>query len=102
MTLSRETGLFLGRYRNQLSIFEEVLTIALGGAGITRIVYGANITFTRFRRYAPFLLERGLLVQEVNPGGTIYKTTEKGRIFLACMGKVRELLAVAPRKVASP
>ena len=85
-----------------MSIFEEILTVAVEGAATTRIVYGANITFTRFHKYAPFLVERGLLVQEDNPRGTIYKTTEKGRMFLTCMRKVRELLAVPPRKAASP
>ena len=102
MTSSRETEVSLGRYRNWLSIFEEILTIALEGATTTHIVYRANITFTRFHRYASFLLERGLLVQEDGPGGTIYKTTEKGRNFLACMRKVRELLAVPPHRAASP
>jgi len=90
------------KYRGWLRVVEEVLTLALKGANTSRIVYGANITFTRFQRYAPFLLERGLLIQEDSPRGTIYKTTEKGRNFLTCMRKVREFLVVPPRKTASP
>ena len=51
----------LRKYRDSLGVVEEILTIALEGATTSRIVYGANTTFIRFRRYASFLLERGLL-----------------------------------------
>ena len=83
--------------RSWLKICEEILIIALEGAGITRIVYGANITFTRFKKYSAFLVERQLLTMEDVPKRSVYyRTTEEGKAFLKLMKEVRGFVEGPP------
>jgi predicted transcriptional regulator len=74
--------------RGKLEIVIDILTVALGGAGKTEIVYKANLNFARIDRYIPFLKERGLLENS----GSVYKTTEKGEELLRGYTKMKELL----------
>jgi predicted transcriptional regulator len=54
----------------------DVLEVCLGGVNKTRIVYGANLNFTRLNRYLRVLLGLGLLVKEVRADGSVfYRTT---------------------------
>ena len=87
---------FLKR-RSWLKICEEILTIALEGAGTTRIVYGVNISFPRFKKYSAFLVERQLLTLEDMPKRSVYyRTTEEGKVFLKLMKKVRGFVEGPP------
>ena len=74
--------------RGKIEIVIDILSVALGGARKTEIVYKANLNFKRIERYLPFLEERGLM----ESSGPIYKTTEKGKEFLRGYEKMEELL----------
>ena len=73
----------MGSRRDQLEVIADILRAALKGASKTRIMYRANLNFSRVNRYLAELLEMGLVSLEKAPGGgTIYRTTEDGKTFL--------------------
>jgi len=59
----------------------------------TRIMYQANLNFTRFNKYFNDSLSRGFIVKaDDNNGGSSYVITERGKIFLAALKKSQDLL----------
>lgn len=74
--------------RGRVEIMVDILSVAIGGARKTEIVYKANLNFARLERYIPFLEERGLMANS----GSVYKTTKKGEEFLSGYEKMAELL----------
>ncbi len=67
------------RYRNRLDIIADILGVARGGARKTRIMYGANLSYTLLTRYLKDVVTMGLVRRE---DGSIFKLTEKGSAFL--------------------
>lgn len=82
------------KHRSRLEVIEKTLTIALNGANATRIVYGANLDFKRFKTLSYYLIEKGLLTVEQDSGAyrKIYKTSQRGKDLLRLLRKVRELV----------
>lgn len=80
--------------RSELAIMRDVLDVCMKGANKTRIVYSANLNFTRLNRYLRMLLSLGFLAKETAAdGGVYYKTTPAGVYFVegyANMGKMHE------------
>ena len=89
-----ELSLFSER-RCSLEVIRDILTVALDGASTTRIVYRANLTFPRFKKYSACLVAKGLLTfdgdADTNCEG-IYKTPERGKRLLQLLDEVRELI----------
>ena len=74
--------------RNDIDICADVLRIARGGAGKTRIVYAANLNFKIVKRYLLRLMEHGLLVSSDG----IYSTTVIGLTFLEVYCRLNSML----------
>jgi predicted transcriptional regulator len=70
--------------RSQVQIMYVILRVCLGGAVCkTKIVYDANLNFSRLKRYLVLLLNMGYLVEENNPSKkVVYRTTKAGRLFI--------------------
>ena len=89
-----DLSLFSDR-RCSLEVIRDILTVALDSANCTRIVYKANLTFPRFKRYSACLVAKGLLTFD---GGSstncrgIYKTTEKGEKLLQLLAEISKLV----------
>ena len=75
------------RYRNRLDIIADVLEVAKGGARKTKIMYGANLSYTLLTRYLKDVIDMGLVRGE---DGSIFKLTEKGSDFLQEFNGYRE------------
>jgi predicted transcriptional regulator len=75
------------RYRNRLDIIADVLEVAKSGARKTKIMYGANLSYTLLTRYLKDVLDLGLVKGE---DGNIFKLTEKGSDFLQEFNGYRE------------
>jgi len=73
-----------------LEIVADILTVALNGANKTRIVYRANLNFTRFHKYFSELLDKGLIVR-ADEGE--YRTTDKGRRFLKIISNAEAIIS---------
>ena len=70
-------------YKNKRSEFEIIHSILYGASeGIkkTPLMYKSNLCPTHFVGYIDFLIEKDLIIIENhNPSGNIYYTTEKGK-----------------------
>lgn len=69
--------------RREVEIMRDVLEVCLRGASKTKIVYKANLNFTRLNKYLGMLLSLGFVAEDDDPAGSVvYKTTEAGVSFL--------------------
>ena len=72
--------------RGRLEICRDILNVARDGAGITAIVYGANLNFPIANKNIIEMETNGLITVEVLPQGggrhKLYMTTEKGLAFI--------------------
>lgn len=86
----------LGKRRNGYEVVRDILAIALNGSSATQIVYGANLTFPRFKKHSIFLVSKGLLAadhsQDCLRRYKVYKTTEKGKRLLRILSQASELV----------
>lgn len=57
-------------------------------------MYRANLNFCRFNRYFSKLMDEGLIVATENPGGIVYKTTDKGRELLKLLKNACEIASL--------
>jgi predicted transcriptional regulator len=82
--------------RNILGITAQILEICTGGAGRTRVLYGANMSYQQLNRYMKLLQERKLVRYRATDRQ--YMTTRQGLDFLA---NYRELLDASKRYSAN-
>ncbi len=74
----------------------DVLEICLKGASKTKIVYSANLNFSRLWRYLGILSSLGFVVVEYGRDGSlVYRTTKAGIDFLNRCSKMRKIWKVA-------
>ena len=88
--------------RGEIEIMRDVLVACLRGASKTRIVYGANLNFSRLERYLRLLLGLGFVVVEDNPAGSVvYRTTRAGLDFLNGCLRMQKILRNVPVELRS-
>jgi predicted transcriptional regulator len=63
-----------------MEIYIDILkAVAEGKKKPTHIMYRANLSWTRLRRYIDFLISQDLLQEKVNEGSSIFLLTLKGK-----------------------
>ncbi len=70
--------------RSRIDIIIDVLEVAVMGVNKTAVVYKTNLNFKLADKYLGLLQKQGFVENSVKK----YKTTEKGKLFLA---KAKEL-----------
>jgi len=78
--------------RGKIEIMADVLALSTAGIKKTHIMYRANLSYEQILHYLNRLLGKGLIAQNVSDGALVYRTTEKGREFLACYSRMSELI----------
>jgi predicted transcriptional regulator len=78
--------------RGKIEIMADVLALSTAGIKKTHIMYRANLSYEQITHYLNQLLGKGLLAQDVSDGSHMYRTTEKGREFLACYSRMTDLI----------
>ena len=77
--------------RSELEIIGKILTLSADGAKPTEILYNGYLSYTQFKKYLPFLLERDIIAEKniVSDNGRakIYMITAKGKEFLKDINK---------------
>ena len=77
--------------RSKLEIIGKILTLSADGAKPTEILYKGYLSYTQFKKYLPFLLERDIIsenkISNSNGNSKIYKITQKGKEFLKDINK---------------
>lgn len=71
----------------------DMLKIGENGAGKTKLMYSANMSYAQIQKYLGFLVSHGIIdkVEVGNPSVT-YHVTEKGRSLLKSIDTVLEVL----------
>ncbi|HXS59496.1 MAG TPA: winged helix-turn-helix domain-containing protein [Candidatus Sulfopaludibacter sp.] len=80
------------KYRSRTEIVAMILEAANGGSTKTKIMYKAFLSYNQLREYLSMLIENNLL--EYLEGSPVYKTTEKGLMFLQKNNEIEGLLNV--------
>lgn len=71
----------------------DVLDVALNDAKVTHLMYKANLSYSTLRKYLSIALDKGLIVKVHNSDGDgVYRTTKKGREFLAKLKHINDCL----------
>jgi len=73
--------------RGRLEIARDILKVARGGAGITAIVYGANLNFPIAKKHIQEMEGAGLITVRVLPGSgnKLFTTTGWGHEFMSSL-----------------
>lgn len=82
------------KYRSRTEIVAMILEAANGGATKTKIMYKAFLSYAQLKEYLSVLIENDLIEYME---GSVYKTTQKGLIFLKMNSEIEELLATPTR-----
>ena len=85
------------RNRSDIDIIAEILNAAneKSGAGRTKILYRAFLSYAQLKEYLPALTERGLLSYDKDT--QTFKTTQKGLKFLDTYNQINDAI-----KISSP
>jgi len=66
--------------RSQMEIYIDILkAVAEGKKKPTHIMYRANLSWTRLKKYLDFLISQDLLLEKNNDGSTVFALTPKGK-----------------------
>ena len=76
--------------RGSYMIARDILGVARGGSGITRLVYQTNLNFKVIKTHLSKLIERGLL-ECIEGHRKTWITTDKGLSFILAMEGVKSL-----------
>jgi predicted transcriptional regulator len=76
-------------------VYDIVVSAMCAGAKKTQILYKANISSTQVENYFSALLAHNLLAkaQDIDRA-SIYRTTEKGTMFIECCDEIRSLIGL--------
>jgi predicted transcriptional regulator len=89
-----------GHRRGEVEIMRDVLEVCLRGANKTKIVYGANLNFSRVEKFLGMLKSLGFLAEENDPNrSVVYRTTEAGVSFFdGCLKMENSLIDASVKK----
>lgn len=87
------------RNRQKDEIMRDVLYTAQGGAGITKIMFHAYLTYSQAKEYIQLLAKNGLLENDDSSGSVKqFRTTPKGLEYLTAVERISDMLAIATRR----
>ena len=77
--------------RCKIQIIGDVLELGTAGIKKTHLMYKANLSYEQVNLHLSELIEKRLIAQDMSDG-IVYRTTEKGREFLAYYQRMIEFL----------
>ena len=85
----------VNRRRSDIEIIADMLRVGKNGAGKTKIMYHADMSYSQIQKYLGFLSNRGFIarVGTVNPL-TTYRATQSGLELLRSIDNVTEMLGL--------
>jgi len=84
----------INQRRSNIEIIAEMLKVGENGAGKTKIMYNANLSYTQIQKYLGFLMSQGFIgrIEMGNPSVT-YQITESGLKLLESINSLMEMLS---------
>jgi len=85
----------INRRRSNIEIIAEMLKVGESGAGKTKIMYNANLSYTQIQKYLGFLVSQGFIdkMEMGNPSVT-YQVTGNGLKLLESIDNLMEMLGL--------
>ena len=85
----------LNQRRSNIEIIAEMLKVGENGAGKTKIMYNANLSYAQIQKYLGFLIGQGFIdkMELGNPSVT-YQVTENGLKLLESINTLMEMLGL--------
>jgi predicted transcriptional regulator len=85
----------VNRRRSNIEIIAEMLKVGENGAGKTKIMYNANLSYSQIQKYLGYLISQGFInkLELGNPSVT-YQVTESGLRLLSSISSVVEMLGL--------
>lgn len=84
------------RRRGRLDVIACILREALDWSTKTRLVYRTNLNFRVLGKYLDFLIAKGLVEKAEVRSIVLFRTTEKGRIWLTLYIRLMGLIGELP------
>ena len=85
----------VSRRRSNIEIIAEMLKVGENGAGKTRIMYNANMSYKQIQKYLGFLMGEGFIDKvEVGNTSVTYKVTDRGLKLLNSINNIMEMLGL--------
>ncbi len=85
----------MNRRRSSIEIIAEMLRIGENGAGKTKIMYNANLSYTQIQKYLGFLMAQGFINKmEIGNPSVTYQVTENGLKLLEGINSLMEMLGL--------
>ena len=90
--------MMVSQRRSSIEIIADMLKVGESGAGKTRLMYNANLSYSQIQKYLGFLLSHGFIdkIEVGNPSVT-YQVTESGLKLLELIHDLQEMLGVAEK-----
>ena len=85
----------VGQRRSNIEIIADMLKVGENGAGKTKIMYNANLSYSQIQKYLGFLVSHGFInkIEMGNPAVT-YKVTDSGLKLLNTISNILEMLGL--------
>ncbi len=81
--------------RSNIEIISDMLKVGENGAGKTKIMYNANMSYSQIQKYLGFLMSEGFIDKmEVGNPSVTYKVTDSGLKLLQLINSVKEMLGL--------
>jgi predicted transcriptional regulator len=92
-TATIQTHSAILKHRCKADIFAVILeTAASGQVQKSKIYYNSFLTYQRLKRYMSLLIGAGLIQHVDYKDNRVYRTTEKGMLFLQAYKNMKELI----------
>lgn len=78
--------------RTRMDIIAKILSAAINDRLKTRIMFKASLNFNQAEQYFNFLIKVGLLLKDGSGKRVFYKTTDKGKEFIAKYKALKEMI----------
>jgi predicted transcriptional regulator len=83
----------INQRRSNIEIIADMLKVGENGAGKTRIMYGANLSYSQIQKYLGFLVNEGFIDKmEVGNPSVTYKVTDSGLKLLDTINSIIKML----------
>jgi len=83
----------LNQRRSDIEIMADMLRLGKSGAGKTRIMYHADMSYSQIKKYLWFLTHQGFLIRVVAGNSrSIYYMTDRGNELLESIDHLSEIL----------
>ena len=85
----------VNRRRSDIEIIADMLEVGQNGAGKTKIMYSANMSYGQTQKYLSYLMGQGFIdkVKMGNPSMT-YQVTDSGSRLLELINNLKEMLGL--------